>query len=75
MKKLASYLNGKEIAIPVIIFVLGILIATLSKKFFAGSISNIVTIIGCLMSMSATEMLAKEITRIRMYEDEKNKNN
>lgn len=75
MKKLTSYLKGKGIAIPVIIFVLGILVAALSKKFFAGSISNIVTIIGCLMSMSATEMLAKEITRIRMYEDEKNKSN
>lgn len=75
MKKLTSYLKEKEIAIPVIIFVLGILIAALSKKFFAGSIANIVTIIGCLMSMSATEMLAKEITRIRMYEDEKNKSN
>lgn len=75
MKKISSYLKLKEIAIPLALFTLGLLIACISKKIFIGTTANIITMLGCLTTMGATDMLAKEITRIRMNEEEQKKSN
>lgn len=69
-----AYLRFKEVFFPLILFLSGLAVAYIAKRFFVGNIANGITIFGCLTTMSATEMLAKAISDIRMYESEMKNN-